>query len=116
MNGQCGLGSMPPYTHVDRIARGLAARGIGPNDAIPPDQLFALDQWHYHGTDAVRDAALFLCLGATSRVLDIGAGVGGAGCFLSPTTGCHLNAPPLAPQPQPGAPRLSRPITPGGAR
>ena len=63
MNDPPGLASMPLYTHVDRIARGLAARGIGPNDAIPPERLFALDQWHYHGTDAVRDAALFLGLG-----------------------------------------------------
>jgi sterol 24-C-methyltransferase/phosphoethanolamine N-methyltransferase len=89
---------MPLYTHVDRIARGLAARGIGPNDAIPPDQLFALDQWHYHGTDAVRDAALFLGLGATSRVLDIGAGVGGPARFLAHTTGCHVTALELQPE------------------
>jgi hypothetical protein len=74
MSEQSALGSMPLYTHVDRIARGLAARGIGPNDAIAPEQLFALDQWHYHGTDAVRDAARFLGLGPTHRVLDIGAG------------------------------------------
>jgi SAM-dependent methyltransferase len=87
-----GIETMPLYTHVDRIARGLAARGIGPADAIPPEQLFALDQWHYHGTDAIRDAAAFLGLGPTSRVLDIGAGVGGPARFLAHTTGCHVTA------------------------
>ncbi len=98
MSDPPGLASMPLYTHVDRIARGLAARGIGPNDAIPPERLFALDQWHYHGTDAVRDAAHFLGLGPTSRVLDIGAGVGGPARFLAYTTGCHVTALELQPE------------------
>jgi sterol 24-C-methyltransferase/phosphoethanolamine N-methyltransferase len=87
-----GIEAMPLYTHVDRIARGLAARGIRPEDAIPPEQLFSLDQWHYHGTDAIRDAADFLGLGPTSRVLDVGAGVGGPARFLAHTTGCHVTA------------------------
>ena len=58
-----GIGSMPLYTHLDRIERGLAAQGIGPKDRFRPEQLFALDQWHYHGTDAIRDAAAFLQIG-----------------------------------------------------
>ena len=57
MGEQPAIGSMPLYTHVDRIARGLAARGIRPGDAIDPEQLFALDQWHYHGTEAIAAAA-----------------------------------------------------------
>ncbi len=59
MSDPSDLRAVPLYTHVDRVARGLAARGIGPNDAIPPAELFALDQWHYHGTDAIRDAGAF---------------------------------------------------------
>jgi SAM-dependent methyltransferase len=92
------IGSMPLYTHVDRIARGLAARGIGPGDAIAPEQLFALDQWHYHGTDAIAAAARFLKLGPASRVLDVGAGVGGPARFLAHTTGCHVTALELQPE------------------
>lgn len=42
MSDRSTLDTMPLYTHVDRIARGLAARGIGRNDAIPPEQLFGL--------------------------------------------------------------------------
>lgn len=87
-----GIETMPLYTHVDRIERGLAACGIGPTDSIPPEQLFPLDQWHYHGTQAIRDAASFLGVGPTSRVLDVGAGIGGPARFLAHTTGCHVTA------------------------
>ena len=51
------IAAMPLYTNLDRVARGLSALGIGPKDPIPPERLFALDQWHYHGTEAVRAAA-----------------------------------------------------------
>jgi sarcosine/dimethylglycine N-methyltransferase len=98
MNEPSGLRAVPLYTHVDRVARGLAAKGIGPDDAIPPEQLFALDQWHYHGTDAIRAAGAFLGLGPASRVLDIGAGIGGPGRFLAHTTGCHVTALELQPE------------------
>lgn len=92
------LRAMPLYTHVDRIARGLEARGIGPGDAIPVEQLFAMDQWHYHGTDAIQAAADFLGLGPESRVLDIGAGIGGPARYLAHTTGCQVMALELQPE------------------
>ena len=98
MSAGPGLDSMPLYTHVDRIARGLAARGIGARDAIPAAELFALDQWHYHGTEAVAAAARCLGLGPHSRVLDIGAGVGGPARFLAHTTGCRVTAVELQPE------------------
>jgi SAM-dependent methyltransferase len=86
------IAAMPLYTNLDRIARGLAALGIGPNDPIPPDKLFALDQWHYHGTEAIHAAAKSLGLGPTSRVLDIGSGIGGPARYLAYTVGCHVTA------------------------
>ena len=89
---------MPLYTNLDRIARGLAAQGIGPGDPIRPEQLFALDQWHYHGTEAIAAAARALGLGPQSRVLDIGAGVGGPARYLAHTTGCHVTALELQPE------------------
>jgi cyclopropane fatty-acyl-phospholipid synthase-like methyltransferase len=98
MSDPSDLRAVPLYTHVERVARGLAARGIGPNDAIPPAELFALDQWHYHGTDAIRDAGAFLGLSPTSRILDIGAGIGGPARFLAHTTGCHVTALELQPE------------------
>lgn len=84
--------AMPLYTNLDRIARGLAAQGIAPGDPIRPDQLFALDQWHYHGTAAIAAAARTLGLTAASRVLDVGAGVGGPARYLAHSVGCHVTA------------------------
>lgn len=92
------LAAMPLYTNLDRIARGLAALGIGPDDPMTPEQLFTLDQWHYHGTDAIRAAADWLGLGPASRVLDIGAGIGGPARYLAYTTGCHVTAIELQPE------------------
>ena len=90
--------AMPLYTNLDRIARGLAAQDIGPNDPVRPEQLFALDQWHYHGTEAIAAAARALGLGPQSRVLDIGAGVGGPARYLAHTKGCHVTALELQPE------------------
>jgi sarcosine/dimethylglycine N-methyltransferase len=92
------LSAMPLYTNLDRIARGLAAQGIGPGDPIRPEQLFAFDQWHYHGTEAIAASARALELGPRSRVLEIGAGVGGPARYLAHTTGCHVTALELQPE------------------
>jgi sarcosine/dimethylglycine N-methyltransferase len=91
------IAAMPLYTNLDRVARGLSALGIGPTDPIPPEQLFALDQWHYHDTEAVRAAAERLGLGPASRVLDIGSGIGGPARYLAYTFGCHVTALELQP-------------------
>jgi sarcosine/dimethylglycine N-methyltransferase len=92
------LAEMPLYTNLDRIARGLAARGIGATDPIPPEQLFDLDQLHYHGIDAIRAAADRLGLQPTSRVLDIGSGVGGPARYLAHKIGCRVTALELQPK------------------
>jgi SAM-dependent methyltransferase len=86
------IAAVPLYTQLERIDRGLAALGIGPGDPVAPEQLFAMDQWHYHGTDAIRAAADHFGLGPASRVLDIGSGIGGPARFLAHTTGCHVTA------------------------
>src|SRR3954454_16878766 len=86
------IGSMPLYTHLDRIEKGLAALGIGRADPVQPEQLFSLDQWHYNGTEAVRGAVEHLGLQPVSRVLDVGSGLGGPARFLSHTSGCHVTA------------------------
>jgi len=91
------IAAVPLYTQLERIDRGLAALGIGPGDPISPEQLFGLDQWHYHGTDAIRAAADHFALGPRSRVLDVGSGIGGPARFLAYTTGCHVTALELQP-------------------
>jgi len=98
MSDNIPIESMPLYTHLDRIDKGLAALGIGPGDPIQPEQLFALDQWHYNGIETVRLAAEYLALHSASRVLDIGSGLGGPARFLAHTTGCQVTALELLPQ------------------
>src|ERR1700730_1991282 len=98
MSSSAPIESMPLYTHLDRIDKGLAALGIGPREPRRPEHLFALDQWHYNGTEAVRLAAESLGLQSSSRVLDIGSGLGGPARFLSYTTGCHVAALELQPR------------------
>ncbi len=92
MKDSADIAAMPLYTHVDRIERGLAAQGVRAGDPVRPEQLFALDQWHYHGTAAIADAARFLGLGRASGVLVVGGGVGGPARYLAHTTGCHVTA------------------------
>lgn len=98
MSGDTAISSMPLYTHLDRVERALAALGIEPGESIRPEQLFAIDQWHYHGTDAIRAAAAALRLGPASRVLDVGSGIGGPARYLAHTTGCHVTALELQPE------------------
>jgi sarcosine/dimethylglycine N-methyltransferase len=86
------IAAMPLYTNLDRIERGLAAKGIRRHDPIPPEDLFALDQWHYHGTEAIRLAGVQLGLAPSSRVLDVGSGIGGPARYLAHTFGCHVMA------------------------
>jgi cyclopropane fatty-acyl-phospholipid synthase-like methyltransferase len=97
MSASTGIESMPLYTHVDRIERGLASLGIRPGEPVRTEQLFRFDQWHYHGTDAIEAAGRALGLGSESRVLDVGAGIGGPARFLAHTFGCHVTALELQP-------------------
>jgi sarcosine/dimethylglycine N-methyltransferase len=107
MAGDAPIDAMPLYTHLDRVERGLAAAGINPGDPIRPEQLFPLDQWHYHGTEAIAAAASWLRLGPHSRVMEIGSGIGGPARFLAHTTGCHVTAIEL----QPSLDALGRDLT-----
>src|SRR5215470_9421386 len=98
MNDHAGIGSIGLYTNLDRIANGLAELGLGPADPIAPEQLFSLDQWHYHGTAAIRAAAEALDVKPESRVLEIGSGIGGPARYLAHAIGCHVTALELQPE------------------
>src|SRR5215471_18285129 len=98
MSGDTDIESIGLYTNLDRIARGLAGLGIGPADPIAPEQLFHLDQWHYHGTAAIDAAARSLALAPASRVLEVGSGIGGPARYLAHTVGCHVTALELQPK------------------
>ena len=98
MSGDTGIESIGLYTNLDRIASGLAGLGIGPADPIAPEQLFPLDQWHYHGTAAIDAAARLLALGPGRRVLEVGSGLGGPARYLAHAVGCQVTALELQPR------------------
>ena len=83
---------MPLYFNLRRVYNELAEAGIGPGQPFAPEQLFPFDQIHYHGTEAVRQAATMLGLRRDSRVLEIGSGLGGPARYLAHTIGCHVAA------------------------
>ena len=83
---------MPLYINVERIYNELRELGYSNDDALRPEELFPFDQFHYHGTDAVETAARSLALGPTSRVLEIGSGLGGPARYLAHKIGCPVTA------------------------
>jgi cyclopropane fatty-acyl-phospholipid synthase-like methyltransferase len=86
---------MPLYATIDRVHRELQALGSGP---LEPAQLYAFDQFHYLGTDAVRHAAERLAIESRHHVAEVGAGIGGPARFLAATTGCRVTAIELQPE------------------
>ena len=84
--------SMKLYEGVGRIYNDLAHVGIGADDALTVDDLTPFDQFHYFGTDAVDAAIAALGIDGASRVLDVGAGLGGPARYMAQRTGCHVTA------------------------
>lgn len=87
-----GIKSMKLYGQVERIHNDLKAAGFGENDPLTVADLSPFDQYHYFGTDAVDDAAERLGIGAGSRVLEVGSGIGGPARHLAERTGCRVTA------------------------
>src|SRR6267142_1195538 len=71
---------------LDAVRR---ARGGG-DGALPADDLFPFDQDHYGGLGAVDALARRAGITATSRVLDVCAGLGGPARFLASRRGCRV--------------------------
>lgn len=84
--------SMKLYQGVERIYNDLADIGIGADDPLTVDDLTPFDQFHYFGTDAVDAAIAALGIDGASRVLDVGAGLGGPARYMAQRTGCHVTA------------------------
>ncbi len=74
---------------VRAIADGLAAAGKDLAHLTTAD-LRAVDEFHIRGHKATLELAGLLGLSATSRVLDIGSGLGGPARALAETYGCHV--------------------------
>jgi cyclopropane fatty-acyl-phospholipid synthase-like methyltransferase len=84
--------SMKLYAQVHRIHRELEALGIDEEQALRVDQLTPFDQYHYFGTEAVDEALDVLKLDSSSRLLDIGSGIGGPARYIAAKTGAHVTA------------------------
>ncbi|MFO1088948.1 MAG: methyltransferase domain-containing protein [Hyphomicrobiales bacterium] len=84
--------SMKLYDHVDRIPAELRALGFGDSDPLNVEALSTLDQFHYHGVEAV-NAAMERCgIGPKTRVLEVGAGVGGPARWIAAKSGAVVAA------------------------
>lgn len=91
------LKSMPLYRDVDRIYNELAAMGLDIDASISSADLAAVDQYHYHGTDAVDAAIAALNIGADDQVLEIGSGIGGPARHIAAMTDARVTALELQP-------------------
>ncbi len=84
--------SMKLYSRVERIYDELRHAGIGEDDPLAVAELLAFDQYHYFGAQAVDEAIHVLAIGAQSRVLDVGSGLGGPARYIADQTGCRITA------------------------
>jgi SAM-dependent methyltransferase len=74
---------------LERIQQGLTAMGCDP-DRPALDDLKPVDEFHIGGVEATRDLLGQMDLGAETRLLDLGSGLGGPARFIASTVGCHV--------------------------
>jgi sarcosine/dimethylglycine N-methyltransferase len=94
-----------------RVLEALSSPGLGRPTA---DDLFEFDQDHYGGLAAVDTLARRAGIGATSRVLDVCAGLGGPARFVASRRGSAVVALELHRGRAAGAARLNRLVGAGG--
>jgi cyclopropane fatty-acyl-phospholipid synthase-like methyltransferase len=82
---------MKLYSHFERVDRELAADGKT-SDVLKPEDLFPYDHMNYCGTAAVENAVKMLGITSSSKVLDLGSGLGGPARFISQRTGASITA------------------------
>ena len=81
---------------TDRIKSALAT--FAPEgQTLTVDQLAPLDQFHTRGIVATAELATAAGLDASTRVLDLGCGVGGPARYLAATFGCKVIGVDLSP-------------------
>lgn len=81
---------------TDRIRAALAA--LAPDDRpLTVTELAPLDQFHTRGLAATAELGAAAALTPSSRVLDLGSGVGGPARYLAATFGCRVTGVDLSP-------------------
>lgn len=74
-----------------RILAALRTVGLDPEKPVLAADLAALDHFHTGGLRASLELLELANIRAEDRVLDIGAGLGGAARLLASTPGCHVD-------------------------
>lgn len=107
MAQKSSMKAMRLYDQVERILNELHHQGIDEDAPLSVEDLTPFDQYHYHGTDAVDEAAGLLGVGEQSQILEIGSGIGGPARYMASTTGSKVTAVEL----QPDLSTLSKDLT-----
>jgi SAM-dependent methyltransferase len=86
------------YESKDLLERlKLALAGMGQEAGrLGPEVLAPLDQFHSRGLDATVELAQALKIDRSTRVLDIGSGLGGPSRYLAATYGCTVHGVDLS--------------------
>ncbi|MEO1000815.1 MAG: methyltransferase domain-containing protein [Pseudomonadota bacterium] len=90
----------------DRVIEALRATGVDPDQAVPAD-LSGADEFHTAGRLATERLLADIEIGAETRVLDIGAGIGGPARHIADRFGAHVTGIDLTPEFVETAARLS---------
>ena len=86
-----------PRALVKGVLEALQAAGKD-LDALTPDDLAPLDEFHSRGRKATQELAERAALRTGERVLDIGCGIGGPARFLAARFGCQVTGVDLTPE------------------
>ena len=89
------------------IIEALRASGLDP-DALKPDDLAPIDEFHMGGRPATAAVAEALGLDPAIHALDIGCGLGGAARYFAWQTGCRVTGVDLTPDYVEAATALTR--------
>lgn len=96
-NPAAAIKSMQLYSHIERIHNELRALGKSDTEPLDAAEISVFDQMHYHGTTAVDQAIQLAGINNQSRVLEIGAGIGGPCRHVVARTGAQVTALELQP-------------------
>lgn len=81
---------------TERILAGIAAAGLDAN-RLKPEDLAPIDEFHIGGRAATAHVVGKLPLAASSHLLDIGCGMGGATRYVASKAGCRVTGIDLTP-------------------